>query len=413
MSYSEEIQWPDDVQLKQYCYRCGHIWQSGKGSPPRMCPRCRSSRWNVPLMKDTICRECDNGRQRSGTDGLRHKRGRNEANADPLAALHCNQCDHEWLKRSEGPPKRCPVCRSPKWNEEKMPQYACHKCGHVWKARTDPKKCPKCQSVKWNVSVHKLQCRRCGYKWTTRHGRTSDDVKTCPSCKSRKWNEGPRLTMCKCCGIPYVNRSNGPRSYCPSCDSKNRSFKNTCGFCGTEWNSKDDDWNVCPFCGKPRPDGNEEKTFEIYADGRFSLRYVYTDECDFIYLWEGRRPVATMYFRDLLLEMKITVEQFRLRFSDPKYKKEWSGIAERMYEHRDDHIQYVPYMMKRLNLCKFDATVLSIHFTGMGPEAIAIRFGLSSKEVRESFDRIMAAYLDSGILVNDSIFTDDPISLYR
>lgn len=407
----DDAEMPDETMSNLYCYRCGHLWPSEDKNLPKMCPRCKSSRWNVPVMKEEVLRKHNDGQRKSDKDPYRSGRGRSEKNSD-RTALHCNQCDHDWLKRSEGLPKRCPVCRSLKWNEEKIPQYVCHRCNHVWKARTKPNKCPKCQSVKWNVSVHKLQCRRCGYKWTTRDGRTSDDVKTCPSCKSRKWNESPRLTMCKCCGVPYVNKSNRPAGYCPSCNSKKKSFKNKCGFCGIEWNSKDDEWSVCPFCGKPRPNGNEEKTFEIYTDGRFSLRYVYTDDYDFIYLWEGRYPVATIYFKDLLLEMKMTVEQFRLRFSNPKYNDEWADLVKRMYRNRDEHLQSVTYLMKRLNLCKFDATVLSIHFTGMGPEAIAIRFGLSSKEIRESFDRIMAAYTDSGILVNDSIFTDDPMSLY-
>lgn len=41
-----------------------------------------------------------------------------------------------------------------------------------------------------------------------------------------------------------------------------------------------------------------------------------------------------------------------------------------------------------------------------------MRFGMSIENVRKAFDRIMAAYADNGIVVDDSIFTDDPISQY-
>ena len=48
----------------------------------------------------------------------------------------------------------------------------------------------------------------------------------------------------------------------------------------------------------------------------------------------------------------------------------------------------------------------------MGPEAIALRFDRPIDEIRKAFDVIMASYTDNGIVVNDSIFTDDPIALY-
>ncbi len=48
----------------------------------------------------------------------------------------------------------------------------------------------------------------------------------------------------------------------------------------------------------------------------------------------------------------------------------------------------------------------------MCPEAIALLRGETIESVRLAFDAIMRSYSDSGIVVNDSIFTDDPISLY-
>ncbi len=66
----------------------------------------------------------------------------------------------------------------------------------------------------------------------------------------------------------------------------------------------------------------------------------------------------------------------------------------------------------RLSLSYEDARILAIHFTGMGPEAIAIKFGLDLESVKESFGRIMAAYTDNGIVVDDTIFTENPFMYY-
>lgn len=397
---------------KQYCYSCGYQWLSRKGDTPKTCPRCKLSKCDISSVKKALCKKCGNEWQKMKENEPCPKCGHSLSDRNPLDMLHCNQCDHEWLKRSKDLPKKCPVCRTSKWNDERIPIHTCRKCGYMWRTRSEnPNKCPKCQSKKWDVTAHKLQCRRCGHRWVTQEGRTSDEVRICPSCKSRKWNETPKLAICRSCGAYYIGRFNGPESRCPSCNSKRASFNNVCGFCGTAWASTED-WAVCPRCGKPRPNQKEEKTIEIWTDGNFSLRYVHTDEFGFIYLWEGKEPTAVTYFHYLLKKLSITAEQFIARLSDPKYEMDWKGLAQNMYEHRDDYLENVPYLIKRLNICRFDATILSIHFTGMGPEAIAVKFGLSIEEVRRSFDRIMAAYSDKGIVVNDSIFTEDPISLY-
>jgi len=327
--------------------------------------------------------------------------------------LHCSQCDHEWVKRSpEGVPKKCPVCRSVKWNEEKIPQLSCRICGHVWRTRSErPKRCPGCQSAKWDMKIYKLLCRRCGHKWVTKMDRSSGDVTSCPSCKSRKWNEVLRPILCKDCGKYYVNRSRNSKSRCPICNSKTKPFESTCEFCKITWNSTSDKHMVCPRCGKPRSN-DKDRTLDIWSDGNFSLRYTYTDEFGFIYLWEGDMPVATIYQHDALRRLNINAEQFIAMLSDPACGHKWKEISDTMYEHRDDYEENTSYFMRRLNIGEFDAKVLAIHFTGMGPEAIAVRFGVLIDDVRRSFDRIMEAYTDSGIVVNDSIFTDDPLSLY-
>lgn len=69
--------------------------------------------------------------------------------------------------------------------------------------------------------------------------------------------------------------------------------------------------------------------------------------------------------------------------------------------------------MKRLGLCEEGAEVLALHFMGFCPEVIAIRLQRPIRDIRTVFDRIMKAYSDNGIVVNDSIFTEGPIALYE
>lgn len=396
---------------KNYCYRCSHLWASRKDDMPKMCPRCKSSRWDYSAIKDAACASCGERGHRSKSDGGCPKCRRPETDRMAGNTLRCNQCDHEWVKRADPMPKKCPVCRSFRWNEEKIPQLTCRRCGHMWRMRENkPRKCPKCQSEKWDVPSYKLQCRRCGYKWIT--GKASEDVEMCPSCKSRKWGKAPKLMICKSCGTLYVVKSESRGSRCPSCTSKRRAFKITCEFCGADWNSTMGEWTVCPRCGKPKSDDKDEKTIEIWSDGRFSLKYVYTGGFGYIYLWEEGQPISTIYLHDLLYKMNIATDQFITYLSDSANNEKWKVVSEDMFGHRNDYLKDVPFFMKRLNLCEFDATILSIHFAGMGPEAIAVKFDISIEEVRKSFDRTMAAYADNGIVVNDSSFTSDPMSHY-
>ena len=41
-----------------YCYSCGHAWYPRDEKLPKRCPRCRSSRWDHPLKKETKCKFC-------------------------------------------------------------------------------------------------------------------------------------------------------------------------------------------------------------------------------------------------------------------------------------------------------------------------------------------------------------------
>ena len=325
--------------------------------------------------------------------------------------LHCNQCDHDWAPRGDSSPKRCPVCLSTSWNQPKKHQFTCRRCGHVWRNRVgDPDRCPHCGSDKWNDSPLRLQCRRCGYRWTPRTGRSSAEIKMCPSCKSKKWNETPEMRLCPQCGGLFISSGNGDR--CPAC-SRKRAFEFTCGFCGASWSSTSEEMTACPRCGKPNPKRDGDRTIDLWSHGSWTLKYVSSEGFGIIYLWEDGVPTASMYFHDLLRRMRLTAPSFAASLSEHALDGDLGDVAEEMHEHMDDYCANVPYFMKRLGLCEFDATVLAIHFTGMAPEAISVRFGISLEEVRQSFDRIMGAYSDSDIVVNDSIFTDDPISLYE
>ena len=313
--------------------------------------------------------------------------------------------------RGSEPPKKCPVCRSTRWDEPKLHRFACYRCGHVWRNRAHhPVRCPKCQSSKWDQPALRLQCRRCGYRWVPRSGRSSEDVRICPSCKSSRWNEAPRIRECESCGAIFMSRG-GDEHLCSACRHRG-CITSRCGFCGFEWSTADDIWSICPRCGKGRSVEGKDEVTQFWSQGDRSLRYVFSDDCAFIYLWEGPMPVATRYVRDILREMDVTAGQLTYMMANPKYEESWTMLASEMYEHRDDYRGNITYFTRRLNLSESDATILAIHFTGMGPEAIAMRFGMSIENVRKAFDRIMAAYADNGIVVDDSIFTDDPISQY-
>lgn len=394
---------------KLYCYRCGKVWEPEGGEPPRLCPRCRSSQWDVPVLRDAVCTACGHRWQR--TD-IREKCPACGAGSSVPGMLHCNQCDHDWLPRSDSRPERCPSCRSSRWDEERDHTFTCYRCGNVWRNRTDhPERCPSCRSLKWDVPAYKLQCRRCGHRWTTRGGKTSEDVRICPSCKSDKWNEPPSIQTCASCGRFFISRKESGTPRCPSCKSKNVQEDRCCGFCGFEW-STFEKRDVCPRCGKDASDASTT-SIDIWTDGRFLLKYVFTDGMAFIYLWRDGIPVITIYLHDLLRRLDVTVNHVMSMFANPDYDDTWRMLAEDMYGHRDDYLGDVAFLSKRLNIGIQDARILAIHFKGMGPEAIAMRFKVPLDTVRAAFDRIMAAFVDNGIVVDDTVFTDDAMSYYE
>ncbi len=151
----------------------------------------------------------------------------------------------------------------------------------------------------------------------------------------------------------------------------------------------------------------------LWSDGTQTLRYAYIDGFAFVYLWERDRPTAAAYFHDVCSGMGLTQQGFVDALNSDSLRPGFRGLARDMREHRFDYLDKVDYFIRRLGLSEEDAIILAIHFTGMCPEAIALNLNRPPEEIRRAFDRIMAAYGDSGIAVDDGVFTDDPFQFYR
>lgn len=101
------------------------------------------------------------------------------------STLTCTRCSYIWIPRKSELPKRCPKCRSIKWNDHDL-KVACLRCGHVWNSHNgSPKRCPSCGTHQWNVAPKEYSCKRCGYNWVSK-GRKQP--KRCPMCTSRGWS---------------------------------------------------------------------------------------------------------------------------------------------------------------------------------------------------------------------------------
>lgn len=37
-----------DAPIIKECTRCGYVWEPKKGVPPKVCPKCKSYKWNIP-----------------------------------------------------------------------------------------------------------------------------------------------------------------------------------------------------------------------------------------------------------------------------------------------------------------------------------------------------------------------------
>lgn len=398
----------DERGSHRFCYKCGHFWFSASDAGPKRCPRCHSSRWDVPVMRDRTCKYCGHSWQISDPDEPCLQCGRKQSENGVGGMLHCNQCDYDWTRKRDTLPKRCPLCHSNRWSEPKAKMLMCNRCKHVWSSQSaEPKRCPKCQSARWNDSLRFVECQRCGHSWTLRGDK---EPKYCPACKSAKWKEPPNAYECPKCGRFIVFRSGDSVKRCPYCDRMGRRTMK-CSICSNVWTGPADTAR-CPRCYNLMSLDSRSASVTVWTDGRFRLEYVSRDGFGFMYLWDGSVPLTTMYMHDVCRRFGKTVEQMIHSTADGMMDDGWRELKDEMAATENSYVVYISYFRMRLSLSYEDARILAIHFTGMGPEAIAIKFGLDLESVKESFGRIMAAYTDNGIVVDDTIFTENPFMYY-
>ncbi len=105
-----------------FCHSCGHEWVPHFDNPPKRCPRCRSTLWNVPSRQ-----------------------------------VECQRCGMVWMSK-DGKPRKCPSCGSFHWDTP--PEYnRCLRCGNEWKSRGVGRtlKCYMCGSYQWDATEEDLE----------------------------------------------------------------------------------------------------------------------------------------------------------------------------------------------------------------------------------------------------------------
>ena len=326
----------------------------------------------------------------------------------------CNRCGHSWIGRTDKRPTFCPECRSKNWDAPRPRMLKCHVCGYGWECRSDsdPKRCPSCRSMKWNSLRYRLQCLRCGHKWVPRNNTSPNDIGICPQCKSRKWNRIPTVTKCTLCKSYFVNESTSCIPRCPACASAGDGVVQKCPFCNSRWISKKDTWDACPVCGSSYSNVCGDLIIDMWSDENTFLKYHANEGTGVVYLWIGGKPICSKYLAEVLQKTQKNVEQIMYTVGKPGFNEMWKGIVEWMFSERDRYLENMDYLRERLRLDCRDAEILSLHFTGMGPEAIGIRLDVPYEEVRSSFTRIMDIYVQNNIVVDDTIYTRDPFSEY-
>lgn len=99
--------------------------------------------------------------------------------------LHCYRCSYDWFPRGDVKPKRCPNCRSVKWENPQL-HVQCLRCGHRWNSQNgSPVRCPSCGSKCWNTPPLTHDCVQCGRGWVSGTGRRPS---RCPFCGSKSWD---------------------------------------------------------------------------------------------------------------------------------------------------------------------------------------------------------------------------------
>ncbi len=99
--------------------------------------------------------------------------------------LRCARCSYEWVPRRDELPKRCPKCRSIKWNDPHL-KVTCLRCSHTWNSHNGaPKRCPSCGTHQWSTPPRSYTCKRCGYSWNAKGTKVP---RKCPMCSSKEWS---------------------------------------------------------------------------------------------------------------------------------------------------------------------------------------------------------------------------------
>lgn len=160
-------------------------------------------------------------------------------------------------------------------------------------------------------------------------------------------------------------------------------------------------------------DSPDDRFIDLWSDGVLRLQYAFMDGFGFVYLWESDRPIAATYFNRVIDDLGMTKDSFVSAMNEGSLNSKFREISRSMYDNRFDYLDKADYFVKRLGLFDDDAMILSMHFTGMGLEAISLNLKRSLKDIRIAFDRIMHAYEDNGIVVDDTVFTEDPFRFYR
>ena len=391
-------------RARVYCYRCGHLWVPRTDAAPRRCPRCHSAKWDVPERKSRVCLFCGTEFQMEAFDEPCPSCGRRQCGDQADRSLHCNQCDYDWHRRSDSLPKTCPMCRSREWNEPKAERRMCQQCGHVWRSAADrPGRCPSCRSTIWDRPLRAVRCQRCGHVWRMRAGGSEGRAVACPGCGSRHWDTPMSVVL--------DDSGGGPR-YVRTADTSRRLI--ACAGCGRRWYQKGGD-AVCPWCGMRASfhDRIASTSMVLWRDGSSELTYVTENGYGCVYLWDGDAPVACRYVHEVLARLGTTIGELVRSVNDGTGGHDWGALADEMRAGERDYERNMGYFEKRLSLSPADARILAIHFTGMSPEAVARKLSLDESEVFAAFDRIMDAYTDSGIVVDDTIYTANPFAYYR
>lgn len=386
-----------------YCYRCGHLWTPKTERPPKRCPRCHSCRWNVAERKVRNCKFCGNGFEMDDLDVPCPACGRRQNEGLTDRSLHCNQCDYDWMRKSDSLPKTCPMCRSTEWNLPKASRLMCQQCGHVWRNTiSHPKRCPSCRSKVWDQPLRAVRCQRCGHVWRMRLSENEGCASVCPGCGTRRWNTPMSVVL---------DDSGGRRRYVSGSSPK---CLIVCRVCGHRWYGEVEGECVCRRCGTGVSfhDRIASTSMLLWYEGASELTYVTENGYGCVYLWVNDTPVACRYIHEVLSKFHTTIGSIVRSVNEGTDEYDWGGLAEEMRRGQFDHERYIGYFRKRLNLSFADARILAIHFTGMGPEAIAKKLSLDESSVSAAFERIMEAYRDSGIIVDDTIYTNDPFSFY-